>query len=382
MARVPIYVVVSRDGTVEAVSWRDHARYPANEQAHRLDLEGLDGRTLRLFERWLTQRDRTWRTEEIRVFGELLHRRLFTVGMWNWIDQRVQTARADGDVVALMLAFEADAASSRMAAWPWEYLRSPDRPGRDGQFLVLTPGLMLSRSVPPGTPVGPASGTDRVKVLPVVGESRSERLGPVEYEEVAQEIRAAGVQRGFDVLEPLVDATLSEVQEAVRGQQPDLVHYMGHAEFDQEQGMGAIALRKEEDGRPLERVHQWIDEDRLADALCADDWAPSVIVLHACEGGVNDYDFRYAGLGPSLVRRGVRCVVAMQYPVRNSVAKDFSIALYDAIADHQALDQAVQAARLKLWEAADRDARLVGIPTVYQSRSSPLLASAGPGGGT
>jgi CHAT domain-containing protein len=97
-------------------------------------------------------------------------------------------------------------------------------------------------------------------------------------------------------------------------------------------------------------------------------------VLHACEGGRNDYEYRHAGLAPSLVRQGVQCVVAMQYPVTNETANEFSRALYEALAGRQYLDEAVQTARQHIWKAT-KDARLLGVPMIYQRNAAPLLGA-------
>ncbi|HEX6150365.1 CHAT domain-containing protein [Nocardioides sp.] len=368
MERRRISVIVSADGSVEARSWSDDARI--STAGHRLDLTGLDGRTLRLFDRWLRKRDRTWSEEELRVFGLLLHRRLFSSDVWAWLLDRFDAARADGVVIELSLVFQADAASSRMAALPWEYLCSPDRPGRDGQFLVLTAGLMLSRSVPPGTAHQPNPDANRVRILPVVGEHGDETLGRVEYEEVEDSLRVAAAACDFDVLDTCVDATLEQLAGLVRERRPHVLHYLGHARFDDLDGLGSVALHDPQGG------YRWVDENRLAAAVCSESWAPTVTILHACEGGANDYDFRYAGLAPALVRSGVQSVVAMQYPVLNSTASTFSTALYEALADHQYLDEAVQSARRITWESVPDDARPLGLPMLYHRSARPLIGAA------
>ena len=55
MPPLSISVVVSPKGAVTARSWRSGAEKSADEQ---VDLTGLDGRVLRVFERWLMEQDR------------------------------------------------------------------------------------------------------------------------------------------------------------------------------------------------------------------------------------------------------------------------------------------------------------------------------------
>lgn len=367
MTPLSISVQVSANGAVTARNWRTGAR----ATGERVDLTGLDGRVLRLFERWLMEPDREWDREDIRVFGQLLHRRLFSAPLWSWLEQQVD-GRGDA-VVRLQLDFPADAASSRLASLPWEFLCAPDRAAQDGQFLVLTAGLLLSRTV--AGPQRAVLAAQEVKILPVVGDADNDWLGPVDYEGVLEAITAAGRRREFVVLDPAVELPLAEVAGRVVTERPHVVHYIGHGRFQEQTGKGALALRAAGGGT------EWVEEDTLADRLCREDWAPTVVVLHACEGGRGDFEYRHAGLAPSLLRRGVQSVVAMQYPVTNEVAIAFSTALYAALADHQLLDEAVQTARHHIWTTKD-DARLLGVPIVYQRTAAPLLGRPGTGGGS
>lgn len=364
MGPLSISLIVSPNGAVTARAWRSGAEMSADE---RVDLTGLDGRVLRVFERWLMEPDRVWDREDVRVFGQLLHRRLFSRQLWSWIEEQIE--HRGKDPVRLQLSFPADAASSRLASLPWEFLCGPDRAGgNDGRFLVLTPGLMLSRSVPPGTPERAAVTVKKVRILPVVGDAHNDWLGTVDYDPALTAIRAVGGRDDFDILDPAVEVTKADLANRVAATRPHVVHYIGHGRFSEQTGKGSIALHAAGGGTC------WVDEDDLADRLCSDDWAPTIVVLHACEGGRNEYEYRHAGLAPSLVRRGVQCVVAMQYPVTNETAVEFSSALYDALAHHQYLDEAVQTARQRIWQATN-DARLLGVPMIYQRNATPLLGA-------
>jgi CHAT domain-containing protein len=163
---------------------------------------------------------------------------------------------------------------------------------------------------------------------------------------------------------------VDRLAQAVAQARPDVVHFMGHGRFDPGNGTGALALVDPEPGGRYE----WIDERRVAAAMCPDGGAPRVVVLHTCEGGRADTTFRFAGLAPELISRGVQCVVAMQYPIRNDTASRFSTALYTALATGAQLDEAVQACRNALVSPSGKDPHLVGVPVLYQHRADPVLA--------
>ncbi len=369
MPDVAVSVVVTADGKITLRNWAERTQH---DPGPRLDLGGLDGRVLRLFEEWMSLRTISWREEDIRVFGQLLHRRLFPGDSWAWIEDQV-AACGEGDRARLWLGFPSDAAASRMASLPWEYLCTQDRPGRRGRFLGLEPGLTMSRVLPSGS-VGPGAAEEKeVRILPVVGESDNPALGTVRFQEVLDEIERTGRRPGFSTLPPVgVDgsdeqgpgATEAELRAAVAEHHPHVVHYLGHGRF--RDGTGAVALL----GATGDT--DWVSQDRLARALCDNDWSPTVVVLHACEGGAVDFDYRFAGLAPAIVEAGAQCAVAMQYAVTNATATTFSSSLYAALADNRSFEDALHVARRTLWEQSG-DPRLIGVPLVYQRRSAPLF---------
>jgi hypothetical protein len=359
MKSTDIAVILDTEGKVRLRNWRNNAFMSGTG---RVDLTGLDGKVLRVFERWLTIRDdRTWSRDEIRVFGQLLHRLLFPGETWAWVERQ----RRGKELMRLMLAFPADAASSSMAALPWEYMCTQDRSGRDGEFLALLPTLALSRVVESGVLEQARAPKGQVKVLPVVGvfEDSKAGLGGVVYEEVLDVIEKTS-SHGFVPLEPLLEATEKELTDAVKMHKPHIVHIVGHGRF--RDGQGAVRLRAADGGA------EWLPEDRLADALCSMDWVTPIVILHACEGGTNDFGTRFAGLAPAIARRGALCVVAMQYAVLNSSAIAFSTAVYNGLAQGGSLDTALQRAVVHLWDES-KDPRLIGVPTIYQRSTMPLL---------
>ncbi len=112
-------VTVTPDGCAQARWQANNAHSPEGK----VGFTDLDADVIRLFERWLTLRDRTWRDDEIQVFGSLLHRCLFTDRVWSWIESRINAPSTDADHrIRLELCFPAKPPYSRLAAVPWEYL--------------------------------------------------------------------------------------------------------------------------------------------------------------------------------------------------------------------------------------------------------------------
>ena len=359
-----IRVKIATDGTVSA----RHFERGVQSGRGRLALDGLDSRLVHHFEQWLTLRDRTWLPDEIQTFGLLLHRCLFPpqpYDVWSWIEQQIAFS---GEPVRLTLQFPAGREYAHLTTVPWEYLHSP-RGGPGSYFLARHPQLVLSRHAPPPPDAAPLRPLESLSVLPVVSDPSPDRLGPVEADDVLDTLAAVLRNPRFTFLPLVRDPDVGRLGEEVAATRPDLVHFMGHGRFDVATRSGALALR---DRDPANR-YEWVDERRVADALCPRGAVPRVVVLHTCEGGVADSTFRFAGHAPELIGRGVQCVIAMQYPIGNDTASAFSNALYERLAAGMQLDEAFQGCRDALADQLGEDPRLIGIPVLYQSSADPVL---------
>jgi hypothetical protein len=359
-----ISVRVESDGSVQARRLSNNEPSPKAQVGY----SGIDAELIGMFERWLTLRDRVWREDEIRVFGSLLHRCLFSDDMWFWIQSAIDD-RGEGRI-RLELIFPANPPYSRLAAIPWEYLYRPDRAGKNGMFLAADPGLILSRYIPLEAGEEDFTPEEQLRVLVMVSEPDDPRLEPVDYEDVLAAIDDAGRRLGF-VVAVAHNPTAEDLRQAViqAAQRPHLVHFMGHGEFDPGMGRGALAFTHPAGGT------DWVDDRRLATVLTQDGIAPRAVVLHSCEGGRADFAASFAGVAPQLVRSGVQCVVAMQYAVTNETAIDFSTSLYGQLASGVDLDTAVQVSRSRISrEPIPPDPRLLGIPVVYLQNRTALLA--------
>ena len=118
----------------------------------------------------------------------------------------------------------------------------------------------------------------------------------------------------------------------------------------------------------------WVTDVDFANAVCAGG-APKVVILHSCDTGQTDTEFRFAGFAPELVNRGVGNVVAMQYAVDADIAAKFSELLYRELALGRPVDVSVQTARRELAEWGSRDYRMLGMPMIYLRNATPLLGA-------
>ena len=365
-----IVISVTGAGSVEAV--RDDG---ARSGPGKIKSSGLDADLIRLFERWLSERDRAWRRDEITVIGRLLHRALLEGVVGTFVDHTLLGLGAK-DRIRLQLEFPVDGSGGlrHLAAVPWEYLYSPDSAGRAGFFLATDPRFILCRYIPLATGRPALSPEEtRLRLLAVVSQPDEPCLGKVISGPVLLEIRrlVRCLPISVDVLR---DPTIEKLGKALRTSMPHIVHFMGHGEYDATAEEGRIALLGNE------RRAQWVTDRMLVEILQHARANPRVIILHSCDGGRVDYRANFAGMAPQLIRSGVQCVVAMQYAVTNGVAVDFSRAFYRCLSDGAPVDEAVQEGRWSITKpsaTSTGDPRLLGVPVVYLYSRDAVIRPAG-----
>ena len=370
MAIRDIVVSVTSEGRVEA---RRDDDAPAGPR--RIESFGLDADLIRLFERWLSERDRIWRRDEITVIGRLLYRLLLDGDVGDFVERTLRELGA-ADRLRLRLTFGADGSDQyrHLPAVPWEYLYAPDRAGRPGYFLATDPRLILCRYMRLETGQRTLTPEDTpLRLLTIVSQPDDPNLGEVISEPVLREIDRLTTQLPI-VVDTIRDPTIDDLESALRERKPHILHFMGHGDYDQTGDEGRIALLNDD------RSTRWVTDRLFVEILQHSRAIPRLVVLHSCDGGRVDYRANFSGMAPQLVRNGVQCVVAMQYAVTNRVAIEFSTAFYRQLSAGAPVDEAVQEGRWRITRPSDTnvdDPRLLGVPVIYLYSRDALIRPPG-----
>jgi len=192
---------------------------------------------------------------------------------------------------------------------PWELLYDPDQE----VFLAARLSYPIVRFIESGTPVASLLARRPLRVLYV----QANPPDTVELNTRASE-RALRDALGADAeITSVHSTTPSALRDALR-ERPGfhVLHYDGHAEFDVESEAGYLYLH-DEGGRSYR-----LGGEMLATYL--DGTSVRLVVLSACETGVDSRQKRFSGLAHQLMRASsLPAVVAMQF----EVADDTAIAL-------------------------------------------------------
>jgi tetratricopeptide (TPR) repeat protein len=286
---------------------------------------------------------------KLATYGQRLYRFLFGDGedfnaFLRFNDSYRQQAR-------LTLALHGNAA----ALWrlPWEYLHD----GHD--FLVLHGRFLLSR-VPHGLgQMQPPSAPLPLRILVVIAAPDDQKS--LDTEEEIGVIQAAldeAVRVGRVQVEYLDDATLPAIGEALRRFQPHVLHYTGHGFYDAEKERSFLALEDDSGQTKPAGIKELRPHLRDARSLC-------LVLLSGCQTArTSDVD-AFSGVATGLLQEDIPAVLAMQYSILDQSGIKLAEAFYAALAQGETPAQAVQRARLALWQLDEGPGYDWGVPALY-----------------
>ena len=330
-------------------------RFPYNEIALKNRLLTLENALLRSGGR--RRRVPNAQEKEILTFGQVLFDTLFSGDVRTCYDVSWDRVRREGKGLRIKLRFE----TSSLAALPWEFLHDPRR----GEYLVLsnyTPLVRyfeLAQSLP-ALPVAPPLRILGMIASPVDMPELDIAVEKQRVEQATADLRAEGL---VDLVW-LEGQSWRELQKAMRRGPWHIFHFIGHGTFDARADEGSVIFANRS-GRS-----QRMNATNLA-RLLGDHTALRLVFLNSCEGGQGGQDV-FSSTASILVRRGVPCVLAMQYEITDSAAVEFSRTFYEAVADGLPLESAVTEARKAITFAVNNSLEW-GTPVFFSHAPDGVL---------
>jgi hypothetical protein len=372
----------------ERISYEDS--YGRNATAE-IDRGGLSWRTIAVLASWVRDHDDYVRRIELEILGSHLYNLLFADAVGAEFEESYKAfERRQGrrGRVRLELCFHPEA--EELAGLPWEFLYRPGRP--DGFFLAGEDiGLVLSRLVP-RNPSGEVEAARRpLKVLVA-----SCHHVPAAYVEKVKSTISGLTMPGDIELAPLDDPTFNELCDAVRSEQPHVLHLIAHGKpaglmmkrtVDPDEARANAAWRSA--GKPVPAVADGVLIGARTVKSMFDIHRPHLVLLHACDGdapGPTSADEAPAlavlfSTAREIAYAGVPAVVAMQYPISVEHALTFVMEFYGALMGGATVSDATkQGRRILARDSEDKPVRedwrtrRFGAPVVYVQQDVPLIA--------
>jgi hypothetical protein len=261
----------------------------------------------------------------------------------------------------------ADPHIASLVELPWECLFSAEQ----GGFLGLQRKTPILRHLRLPLPVGQAPVAQPLRILTVSSQPRS--MPPLALGDEGEKIIAAlGNLPGVETLQ-LHNPSVEDLREALLQREFHVLHFMGHGGFDPKSGQGLLYFTGR-DGFPVP-----VSGTLLASHLASLSTLRLVFV-NACETARASARAPFAGVATALLRVGVLAVIAMQRPIQDGSALEFSRTVYHRLAAGDPIDAAVTEGRLAI--ARGHGALLEwGTPVLFlRAEDGWLFASASPAG--
>jgi hypothetical protein len=301
----------------------------------------------------------------LREIGQQLFEAIFSGSIGR--DYRASRAAAGGRLqVALHITVP------ELAALPWETMWDP----ATSKYVCLDEPLI--RHVRAPFAPKPLEVEPPVRVLGLVAAPVGLPMLNVraEQENLGKALASAEAD-GLVELTWAPDASWRTIHELLLGEPWNVLHFIGHGDFDARSGEGRLALVGPDD-RP-----DYVQASRLADLLSEADPTPRLVVLNSCAAGQSGAEDLLSGTAAALVHGGVSAVAAMQFSISDDAAVAFARGFYSAIAHGRPVDTAARSGRIEIlglhtleWVTPVLYAR-EGVQELFSLRASPESKSRG-----
>ncbi len=264
-------------------------------------------------------------------------RLLFDTVFVGSIREKLTLARDDAKELrtGVRVRLHLDEEDATLLDLPWEYLYDSE----SGQFLSLSQWTPVVRYIRSKEYRSTLTFKPPLRILAAISgavpKGSSELDVEHEWHLLESQALVEGIRKGLISLDR-VPATMPTIDAALRSADYHVFHYIGHSGF----ANGASSLWLEDhDGDPVawsgNKLGQRLGPHRTL----------QLAVFNSCEGARQSATDHFAGIAPSLIKKGIPAVVAMQFEITDAAAILFARSFYEVLADGEPVDRAVWVAR-------------------------------------
>ncbi len=314
--------------------------------------------TIQLLRKWL-ESGQIREREALEVLGSHLYEAIFNGAVdrtfQNALRQSIEKGKDEKLRVRLYFQEEAVALSSL----PWEFMYKPEEETQKGYFLSTKTELTLFRYMPG---VGRSAAKEQLRVLVAFAEPAGEKLlstdgkelltpegDPLTIERMKQDMETVFKKLNIEA-KFLPAPTADSLPACLKDFNPHVLHFVGHGLMNKERLDSRIGILNAQ-GRlipcPETLFAQYLDEAAKTDLR--------LVLLHLteCSHAFRDVNMAqhyatFSGTALALLKGNIPAVVAMQFPMKNEVAKKFYESFYAELAQGNSIDSAVQSGRQKI----------------------------------
>jgi len=304
-------------------------------------------------------RIKDWRAsrEDIRWIGDKLHKALFQSEVYHLLQNSLNQAENENKYVRLRLRIDAP----ELVCLPWELMHSSDL---DSEYIALHKRLSLVRYLPLARPPRKSQYHSPLKILVFISRSRTSDLDiRQEKKNIKKALRP--LIWSLDVRMRICEqATLENLSRELE-RHPDILHYIGHADFDDQQNEAYLEFESEQ------KVFARTLKGLLAESSI------KLAVLNSCKTAAATKTDAFTGIAQNLVKVGIPAVVAMQLKIPDDTAAWFSEIFYSKLLHFYSIAIAVAETRRKIMERTELDQQHWATPVLFMREGEPILFDPG-----
>lgn len=293
------------------------------------------------------------------AFGSELYQALFSGAVGKMYDRSYARMKPDeGLRIKLHLNLD-DPKVSELSQIPWEYVYEADTM----EYLTLSRQTPLVRYIEVQRSLTTHKLKGDLRILVVMSSPNG--VAELDLEKERNLIDKTWANEDNVSVDFLEHPTPESLLEALTKKNYHVLHYMGHGAYDHKTGAGALILEDENHDAMM------FDPQTLGTYLRD---APTIrlVFLNACDTGKSDEDEPFAGVANRLVMAGVPAVVAMQFPISDEAAIDFSRSFYSRLVAGFPVDEAMSQGRKSIL--AGRAGTIEwGTPVLYMRAPDGVL---------
>ena len=248
-----------------------------------------------------------------------------------------------------------------LAQLPWEYLYDASA----NQYLSLNRQTPVVRYLDLPQATAPLRVQPPLRILVMISNPVDVLALEVDAERAKLKESLADLEKkGVVEIFWLEQATIADLQKALRRSSFHGFHFIGHGEFDATTRQGWLAFADESGALARTGADQ-------VGAILKNHPSLRLTGLNRCTGARAARTNPFAGTAATLVQLGIPAVVAMQFAISNEAAAQCAHVFYGALADHLPVDVATTEARVALFSGPHQ--REWGAPVLFMRSSEGAL---------
>ncbi len=175
------------------------------------------------------------------------------------------------------------------------------------------------------------------------------------------------IDAGLVTVEVLIGATPALLHRNLENNECDILHFIGHGEYDREKDIGCLVFETESGGI------QKVDSSVLQQIICRR--RIRLVFLNACESGTGGRADFNKGVAPALVQAGVPAVIGNQYSVLDVSATAFASHLYWSLGQGHTIGDAAREARVAVNYLITGEAIDWAVPVLFARDPSERICT-------